>query len=524
MTDNANKPGEQRSDSAQNRPDKVSENLSKGTPEVNHSNLRAAQKANQNRTDTVSPDGKSRFSLTDESKANEKQAKAAQETAYRDAGLGDPHKPIGKPSEPKPEAIQHKPVAELGKSIEVNAERAKEAAARVFQSVYSSGRSAVNETGKFLKGMGDGEVEYVKELGDSLNVAGEYYGRALTGKVNLAADVKEFTGAIGQTLGTAGDYYINQLPKGQANLGNDISQAGKAATERWNSLDTEHKGKFFGKEVVPLAVPGAVGIVAKEVQSANLVGKAGEAIIGLTSAEQFAQMEQKINQLQGHVQKFSEVLAKPLQPAYATVSDGPGRQSVPLDTPKLNDSILMKHGDKGLPQGVKPSEKVLIKEQFNSKGEVIHGIDVPSEVLKAADLRGFDKVAVQEKLQKIAENVKDVYSKLGDFDPKIHGTERAYGNKFHEMLRENLNKLGDPAINTEASYLKGNTSNWGKLGSSRVDIILGEEDKPFVSICLKTLKAVPSAQQERGWVKNLVKLPDGSVPPRLHLKLPDPEK
>jgi hypothetical protein len=83
-------------------------------------------------------------------------------------------------------------------------------------------------------------------------------------------------------------------------------------------------------------------------------------------------------------------------------------------------------------------------------------------------------------------------------------------------------KAGDKAIHPEASYLKQSPSAWGKLGTSRVDISLGDKQKPFVSICLKTLKATPSAQQERGWVKNLPTLNDGSIPPRLYLKLPEP--
>lgn len=99
MTDNANKPGDQRNDQAQHRPDKASERLSSSTPELNAGNLRAAHNANPNRTDTVSPDGKSRFGLTDDQKSSEKQSRAAQEKAYKDAGLGDPHKPIGNPSE-----------------------------------------------------------------------------------------------------------------------------------------------------------------------------------------------------------------------------------------------------------------------------------------------------------------------------------------------------------------------------------------------------------------------------------------
>ncbi|MBX9724798.1 MAG: hypothetical protein K2X81_25560 [Candidatus Obscuribacterales bacterium] len=426
---------------------------------------------------------------------------------------------------PKLEAPPHKPEIEQKKTEPPNIERAKEAARNVFQSVYNAGSGALNETGKFLKGMGDGEVEFVKETGQSLAVARDYYGQALTGKVNVGADVKEFGGAIGQTLGTAGDYYINQIPKGQANLGNDIGQAGKAAADHWNSLDSEQKGHFVGKEIVPLAVPGAVGIVAKEVQSANLVGKAGEAITALTSAEKIAQMEQKINQLQGHVQKFSEVLGKPMQPAYATVSDGPGRLMMPLETAKTDDGILMMKGDKGLPQGVKPSEKVSISRNgFNAQGDQTYVVDVPEKVFKAAELQGFDRKVVQEKLEKLADGVHKAHLKMGDYDPKIHGTERAYGNAFHEKLRENLNKLGDSELSTEASYLKGNTSDWGKLGTSRVDVSLGNKNEPFASVCLKTLKAIPSAQQERGWVRNLPRLKDGSIPPRLHLKLPEGDK
>jgi hypothetical protein len=88
------------------------------------------------------------------------------------------------------------------------------------------------------------------------------------------------------------------------------------------------------------------------------------------------------------------------------------------------------------------------------------------------------------------------------------------------MLRQSLNNAGDPTITTEASYLKGQTSTWGKLGTSRIDISLGDAQEPFASVCLKTLKATPSPQQERGWIRNLPHLKDGSIPPRMYLKLP----
>ncbi|MBX9720682.1 MAG: hypothetical protein K2X81_04760 [Candidatus Obscuribacterales bacterium] len=48
---------------------------------------------------------------------------------------------------------------------------------------------------------------------------------------------------------------------------------------------------------------------------------------------------------------------------------------------------------------------------------------------------------------------------------------------------------------------------------------IGEHDKPFASMCLKTLKAIPSAQQERGWYRNLPRFNDDSVIPRIYFKL-----
>lgn len=399
------------------------------------------------------------------------------------------------------------------------ADKATKAAQQAFQSVYKAGSMGIAETRKFLKGMGDGEREFIEETGKSLAVASDYYGQAFKGKTNLGADIKEFTGAIGQTLGVAGDYYINQVPKGQANVGKDISEAGKAASDHWNSLDTEHKGKFFGKEVVPLLVPGAIGAVAKDVQAANLTGKASQAITAFAGSEKMVEIEQKMAAIQSKVQQMQE-LAKPLKPAYAAENEAPGRRPIaPLEAAKPDDHMLMMKGDKGLPKGVKPSEQVTLGNTVNEKGRLVPHIEVPEEVYKAAESRGFSKAAVQEKLQHIAKSVKDVYAQIGDYDPKIHGTERAYGNKFHEMLRKDLDKLGDKAINTEASYLKEKPAEWGKLGTSRIDIALGDKQEPFASVCLKTLKAVPSAQQERGWVRNLTKLNDGSIPPRLFLKI-----
>lgn len=107
MTDNANKAGDQGGDGVRPGRDKSSEILSKDSPEVNVSNVRAAQKANPNKTDTVSPDGKSRFQLTDDASTATK--RGIQEEAYKSAGLGDPNEAIGKPSAISEIAITERP-------------------------------------------------------------------------------------------------------------------------------------------------------------------------------------------------------------------------------------------------------------------------------------------------------------------------------------------------------------------------------------------------------------------------------
>ncbi len=272
MANDSSKPGDHSSDAPKQRSEKASENLAKASPELNANNLRSAQRANPNRTDTVSPDGKSRFSLTDDRKSNDKQAKAVQEKAYRDAGLGDPHKPIGKSGE---SGIDHQKIAEE--------------AAKALNKIKDSGKSALNEGAKLWQGAHNGMHELVDESVKSVGVAKDYYGSALSGKVNITGDIKDFAGAVSkgvsQSLGTAGDYYFRQVPKGETNLGKDIATASKAAADHWNSMDSEQKGHFIGKEVVPLLVPGAVGVVAKEVQGANLVAKTGEAITAFASSE-----------------------------------------------------------------------------------------------------------------------------------------------------------------------------------------------------------------------------------------------
>ena len=116
MADNVNKAGDQGGDGVRPGRDKSSENLSKDSPEVNVSNLRAAQKANPNKTETVSPDGKSRFQLTDDASTVTK--RLGQEEAYKSAGLGDPNEAIGKPTVKAEIAIAEKTLDTAAKSEE----------------------------------------------------------------------------------------------------------------------------------------------------------------------------------------------------------------------------------------------------------------------------------------------------------------------------------------------------------------------------------------------------------------------
>ncbi len=90
---------------------------------------------------------------------------------------------------------------------------------------------------------------------------------------------------------------------------------------------------------------------------------------------------------------------------------------------------------------------------------------------------------------------------------------------LEEPNRHKGREKADRPAHAEEGYLKGQPANWGKLGSSRSDVVIGEKNNPFASVCLKTLDAVPSAQQERGWVRNVPKLADGSVAARLYLRI-----
>lgn len=216
-----------------------------------------------------------------------------------------------------------------------------------IQNVAENGR-------KLVSGMGKGMQEAVGDLTNSLGVAADYYGKAITGKTNIGTDAQQFGKALsdttGQALGTAADYYFHKLPNGEIDLGKDVAQAGKAAADHWNSLDWEQKGHAIGKDVIPLAVPGAIGMVAKDAELANLISKGGQALSDFANTERLTNIENKFNQIQGHLEKMNETLGK--KPALALAGDGvAGQMELPSNKARefLNEMSPYYEGNKKNP-------------------------------------------------------------------------------------------------------------------------------------------------------------------------------
>lgn len=90
MPDEPNKQ-DKKNEIGDNRLDKTNEKLRNDSPEPDARTCRQALAANPNRTDTVSPDGVSRFGITDNGKP------AGQEQVYEEKFGEDPSKPIGHP-------------------------------------------------------------------------------------------------------------------------------------------------------------------------------------------------------------------------------------------------------------------------------------------------------------------------------------------------------------------------------------------------------------------------------------------
>jgi hypothetical protein len=289
----------------------------------------------------------------------------------------------------------------------------------------------------------------------------------------------------------------------------DLQTVTTLANERWQVMPLEKRTEKASELVAEMGVGSVIG-------AADRLAKSGKLIDALEDLAKYAK-ELTAPGREKARQALGAFLDDVFQPKGLTANGF--EMPIPKQEP---ENVLYMKGDKGLPLGIKPSEKVSLSERVSDLGQMISKITVPEAVYKAAEVQGLSRQAVNQKLEIVAQSLSKALVRIGKYDQKIHGSERAYGNLLHAQLRQNLLKAGDKAIHPEASYLKQSPSAWGKLGTSRVDISLGDKQKPFVSICLKTLKATPSAQQERGWVKNLPTLNDGSIPPRLYLKLPEP--
>jgi len=283
----------------------------------------------------------------------------------------------------------------------------------------------------------------------------------------------------------------------------DLQTVMTLANERWEAMPLEKRTEKGSELIAEMGVGSVIGAADKLAKSGKLIDALED--LAKYAGELTAPGREKARRAMG------AFLDDVFQPKGLTTNGF--EMPIPKQQP---ENILFMKGDKGL-KNVKPSEKLTTSKQYTATERVLHALKVPESIFEAAEKRGLTRQIAQEKFDKIAKAFTESYYAMGDYNPTIHGSERAYGLKFHELLRQKIGQ--DSLIHTEASYKKGFVVSWGKLGSSRVDIALGEHEKPFVSMCLKTLRAVPSAQQERGWVNNLPKFNDGSVIPRIYFKL-----
>ncbi len=389
------------------------------------------------------------------------------------------------------------------KAFEKAGEVGKEAYEDQIQAVAESIPKGFYNVGKGLYDSAIAAGTFMIEAADrpeKLQEAAQKLAENLSTALMSGLKISEVIAAYSQEVAKSGDY---SRPL------RDLQAVTTLANERWEAMPLEKRTEKGSELIAEMGVGSVIG-------AADKLARSGKLIDALEDLAKYAGELTAPGRDKGR-RALGAFLDDVFQPKGLTTNGF--EIPIPKQQRDIDDLIMLKN--KGLPDGVKPSEKVVATEKFNSRGKVLHELQVSEAVYEAAEMRGFSRQFVKTKLERISKSVKEVYAQLGDYQPGKHGSERSYGNQFHELLRRNLDQLGDNAISTEASYLKGNQAPWGKLGSSRIDIALGDKDKPFASICLKTLKATPSAQQERGWVRNLLRLPDGSVPPRLYLKLPE---
>lgn len=321
---------------------------------------------------------------------------------------------------------------------------------------------------------------------------------ALSESIANGARISQFVAGQAQEMAKTGDY---------SPVAEGLKTIAETANDRWEAMPLEKRTEKASELIAEMGLGSIIGAADRLAKSGKLIDALEDIAKHLKDLTAPGRDKAK--------QAIGAFLDDVFQPKGVTTNGF--EMPIPKQQRDLDDLVMLRN--KGLPDHVKPSERVTVKESFTAQREVKVTIDVPKEVLKAAEIRGIAPEVFQEKLQKIAESVKQVAYEVGNYDPKNHGSERVYGTKFHEALREALNQRNDPLIHTEVSYAKQTVQNWGKLGTSRVDIAIGEKEKPIAIICLKTLKALPSAQQERGWFNNIPRFPDGSVIPRLYLKV-----
>jgi hypothetical protein len=336
---------------------------------------------------------------------------------------------------------------------------------------------------------------------DKAEQAGQAVGKLLVGGVRIWQVSDNYLQSVG-AAGAGGDY---------CKTFRDIAWLGDRLNQRWQEMSPEDKARLTSKLATEnLGILGSGLGISKLAKSMDVAGALEE--LGTAASELGAGAREKSD-------KFIAGMVDELAPRPMAVT--PEGFMVQLDN-SAEDNVFMMKGDKGLPAGVKPSELLEARVVKLGNGEYVLESTAPETLIEAAKKRGFDRSFVEKQLKMVNDALGRSFLTTGAYDPLKHGPERSYGFLLHEHLRKRLNLMKDPYLNAEVSYRKGDLSSWNKLGTSRIDIILGDPKRPYGSICLKTLNAKPSAQQERGWVRNLPK-PDGTIVPRMYLKISIPQ-
>ena len=385
------------------------------------------------------------------------------------------------------------------KAFEKAREVGKEAYENQIQAVAESIPKGFYNVGKGLYDSAIAAGTFMIEAADrpeKLPEAAQKLAESLSTALMSGLKISEVIAGYSQEVAKSGDY---SRPL------RDLQTVMTLANERWEALPLEKRTEKGSELIAEMGVGSVIGEADKLARSGKLIDALED--FAKYAGELSAPGREKARRALG------AFLDDVFQPKGLTTNGF--KMPIPKQQRDIDDLVMLKN--KGLPDNVKPSEQVITKRRRDLQARAVHVLEVPENVLEAAETRGLSRQVAQEKFDKIAKALADSYHLLGDYDPKIHGSERLYGSKLHELLRQKIGS--DDLIHTEASYKKGLPVPWGRLGSSRVDIALGDHEKPFVSMCLKTIGAVPSAQQERGWFKNLPRLENDSVIPRIYFKL-----